>query len=250
MQTLDRHWIDTALLREWLDTCLHDHGERCRPLSARANFRPAWVIDVVEECLVPTKKSYQYMALSYVWGDTVASSQTTLSNLDNLQQSESMASTSSLVIPETIRHAMGLVNLLGYRYLWVDRFCICQDDAESKHTQINQMADIYENALLTIIAANGWDADHGLRGLKGVTQPRDLSPHLDMAEYAKLLGAKDYVWYSRGWTFQELYLSPRRLKFQYHTVVWECTCCNFCEGTGSTALFESNPIAYSLRITP
>jgi hypothetical protein len=192
---LDPRWINIDELRKWLDICVCDHGKDCQPLYARSNCRPAWLIDVLAECLVPTQRSDQYMALGYVWGDVV-SSETTIHNLDSMQQEGALAPTSNIVIPRTIRHTMGLVRLMVHRYLWVDRFCICQDDAESKHIQINQMADIYENATLTVIAANGWDADHGLRGIKGVTEPRDLSPNIDVASYGQSLRPENSVWVS------------------------------------------------------
>ncbi|KAK0716137.1 hypothetical protein B0H67DRAFT_469424, partial [Lasiosphaeris hirsuta] len=58
------------------------------------------------------------------------------------------------VIPKTIRHAMNLAILLGQRYLWIDRLCICQDDQESKATDIDMMGDVYNSAIFIIIAAN------------------------------------------------------------------------------------------------
>jgi hypothetical protein len=44
--------------------------------------------------------------------------------------------------------------------LWVDSLCIVQDDVESKHAQLNDMASIYANSYVTIIAAKDWDANH------------------------------------------------------------------------------------------
>ena len=78
-------------------------------------------------------------------------------------------------IPKTIRDTISLVDQLGIPYLWVDSLCIVQDESESKHAQIQAMAGIYANAYVTVIAGNGWDANHGLRGIQGVTEPRQLS---------------------------------------------------------------------------
>jgi hypothetical protein len=43
---------------------------------------------------------------------------------------------------------------------------------KKRNTQLANMADIYANVYLTIIAANDWDAGHGLRGIQGVIEPR------------------------------------------------------------------------------
>ena len=96
-------------------------------------------------------------------------------------------------IPKTIRHAIELVGLLGERYLWVDRLCICQDDEETKASQIDIMGDIYGNALVTIIAASGWDANHGLRGIEGITGPRNLAPNTG-DDYFKSLEPQSSIW--------------------------------------------------------
>lgn len=79
------------------------------------------------------------------------------------------------VIPRTILHAIQLTELLGERYLWCDALCVLQDD-ENKHIELANMASIYVNASLTIIAANSDNANHGLPGLRGVSSPRTYNP--------------------------------------------------------------------------
>ncbi|KAK0615299.1 heterokaryon incompatibility protein-domain-containing protein [Bombardia bombarda] len=247
--SVDPKWINLDVLRSWMLTCICDHGPNCSPLEV-LNGIPDWLIDVQDLCLVRCTGSHAYMALSYVWGQ-VPPSKTTEHKLDTSQESGTFSraimdgvipksvettksnidifqvpgafsvANSDVIIPKTIRHAMELVKLLGERYLWVDRLCICQDDEDAKGPQIDIMGDIYNNALVTLIAANGWDADHGLRGIKGITEPRNLPPNAG-DEYFKAIDPQSSVWYSRGWTFQEAFFSRRKLVFYYQTVIWEC----------------------------
>jgi hypothetical protein len=104
---------------------------------------------------------------------------------------------------------------------WIDALCIVQDDASNKHDQIQAMAGIYANSYVTFVAANGWDADHGLRGLQGITESRNLSASMKDS-YQDNLQPYSSVWYSRGWTFQEMLFSPRKIMFQYQLATWEC----------------------------
>lgn len=169
---LDSYWINLDEIRLWMHTC--DTKHTC--WAADTQTAVAWLIDVHRKCLIPCdpNTNYQYVALSYVWGQC-PSSHTTMANLDAFQIPGVFSEKNpDVTIPKTIRHAIKLVGLLNIRYLWVDRFCICQDDAVSMHQQLWQMAYIYERAYLTLIAANGRDADHGLHGIKGVTKQRKL----------------------------------------------------------------------------
>jgi hypothetical protein len=48
------------------------------------------------------------------------------------------------------------------------------------------MGAIYDRAYLTIVAATGWDANEGVRGLEGVTPRRRLASNFadDLHKYA------------------------------------------------------------------
>ncbi len=65
--------------------------------------------------------------------------------------------------------AIKFTEMIGERYLWVDRLCIVQDDFEAKHAQIHNMGPIYANAYFTKVAALGTSADYGLRGIRGIS---------------------------------------------------------------------------------
>ncbi|KPM41503.1 hypothetical protein AK830_g5101 [Neonectria ditissima] len=225
-------WINIADIRHWADTCNSEHGAKCGPRPGLTG-RPEWLIDVEADCIVPAQPDHRYLALSYVWGQ-VYSSESTTRNVGRMQRPGSLSALSQeFVIPKTIRHAMELVRLLSERYIWVDRFCICQDDAQSKRDQIRKMGAIYSNAYVTIIAANGRDANHGLHGIDGVTAPRCISSTFDQ-DYVHSLQSHSTRWHDRGWTFQELFFSRRKIFFWSQVAVWECNCAMWHEGTGLT----------------
>lgn len=81
---------------------------------------------------------------------------------------------------------------------------------------ISQMDQIYANASITIIAASDGDTE---MGLCGVSKPRQLQRHVDVQDVALMElplvheALKSSKWASRGWTYQEGYLSTKRLIF-------------------------------------
>jgi hypothetical protein len=108
-------------------------------------------------------------------------------------------------LPAAIVDAIALVADIGERYLWVDSLCIVQDDGDHKQAAINQMNLIYQNALLTIIAAEGTDANAGLPGVGGrpcsQQQQRALiGPRLKMIVPHSLEALDRSKWSSRAWT--------------------------------------------------
>lgn len=170
---VDPEWIDIDTLKAWLSTCDTEHRPECFDTISQISGGARWLIDVVRGSLVPAKAGKQYAALSYVWGQT-ETVRTIKDNLVYLLEKGSIFAHEHL-LPKTIRDTIRLVKLLGINYLWVDCLCIVQDDAELKHAQIQEMGAVFAQAYVTIIAANGWDANHGLRGIRNVTEPRQLS---------------------------------------------------------------------------
>lgn len=95
-----------------------------------------------------------YAALSYVWGPKHEKCNQQIGNLRLLS-----------VVPRTIDDAISLVQHLGWNYLWVDRYCIDQNDDDDKSEQISRMGEIYKGFIITIIAAAGDDDEFGLLGV-------------------------------------------------------------------------------------
>jgi hypothetical protein len=151
--------------------------------------------------------------LSYVWGEEFA---------------EDAASNNQILtdVPKTVSDAMFVTLKLGMRYLWVDRYCIDQDNPEEKHNAIRNMDSIYRNAFVTIIAAAGNNSDYGL---PGVSRPRKATSLVKIGGHAFLAvqnpstDIQTSIWYTRGWTYQEMLFSRRRLIFTDNQVYFQCS---------------------------
>lgn len=218
--------IDLSRLRTWLNICDESHHGRCHHLPNWQSVelpKDLMLIDTEHGCLVQCPGTTRYFALSYVWGHIPDILETNMSNVENLMQNGAFTSGASMVsIPQTIRDSMKLVRALNERYLWVDRFCIVQDDP-AKHATISRMDSIYANAYCTIVAADGNDADYGLRGVQLARTSRQQMVNLPqcclVTETA--LGSRS-KYHTRGWTYQEGKLSARQLVFANETVFWAC----------------------------
>ena len=90
---------------------------------------------------------------------------------------------------------------------------------------------IYSQAQLTIIAAAGEDPTYGLPGISSTARNPQHRLQLGDIELVQIHRSDEDVYYSkwasRGWTFQEGYLSRRRLMFTEHEVLYLCDqmCC-------------------------
>ncbi|KAI1195510.1 heterokaryon incompatibility protein-domain-containing protein [Nemania serpens] len=119
------------------------------------------LIDCTTRLVRPAADGDRYVALSYVWGEFNAPSNC---NTQHVFSSRKLP----VALPKVIDDAISVTRNLGYSFLWVDKYCIDQDDANSKHDQIRQMDLIYERAELTIISACGDEND----SLAGVSTSR------------------------------------------------------------------------------
>ncbi|KAK4177587.1 heterokaryon incompatibility protein-domain-containing protein [Triangularia setosa] len=237
--------IDYSLLRGWFSECEED-GMRTYDKYEVDNLR---VIDcghgrgeeqeprLIAWASVGDELGKEYVALSYVWG-------TGPGRLPTLQ----INSTLPGPFPKVISDAIVVVKNMGYRYLWVDRYCIPQGDNDERERQIHAMGRIYESARFTIIAAAGDGPDHGL---PGVTATRRLPhPFMKIQGFTlTLIPQPDgYIhhtkWATRGWTLQEGFLSSRHLVFTEHQVFYECQCIQAVEALVGT---YQHPYSYSSR---
>ncbi|KXH27185.1 hypothetical protein CSIM01_12054 [Colletotrichum simmondsii] len=209
--------IDYGLVRSWIHLCKHHH-DACRTSPDWQTLPHFKLIDCETRQIINTDPDirYRYVALSYVWGLAPPDKYTYPCLPDDL--------------PPVIQDAMRATIKLGFRYIWIDRYCIWQDDATHKMSQVERMDQIYGDAELSIIAIGAKDPSYGLPGLSlGRTQHAPTTKTIgeqkivtNFSHQWQLDQISRSKWSTRGWTFQETCLSRRRLYFSNYEVSFEC----------------------------
>jgi hypothetical protein len=225
-RSVDPATINFGQIREWLGHCDKFHRKSCTLMGFS---RPALVrcIDCLTRRIIQIPENEDYVALSYVWGDSKRSLHERTS--DGAEQNVLPTDGVSQVIEDAII----AVRKLRARFLWVDKYCINQNDPLEKHSQIQSMNKIYEGAFVTIVAAAGINADSGLSGLSSprrISQPIALIGNELFVSTMKRISfpIQSSAWITRGWTYQEAVLSRRCLFFTDEQVYFVCkqmTCC-------------------------
>ncbi|KAH8655498.1 heterokaryon incompatibility protein-domain-containing protein [Xylariales sp. PMI_506] len=223
---IDPEAVDYEVVKSWIVYCREHHTERCAVQSndVVVGFR---VIDCDVNKIVPALRSdndsnaLEYLALSYVWG-------TPKENQD--EKEPLVRSDGTLVLanlPLTVCDAIEATKRLGYRYLWIDRYCLAADDPVLLNTQLMQMDVIYARAQATLLATSGTDATSGLSGVS--TTRRTAQPTARVGPYTLFatlpepeVAVQESKWMTRGWTYQEAVLSTRKVFFTEHQVYFEC----------------------------
>lgn len=236
--------LDVNLVKSWVSKCLVKHESCKEKLSIselHRHVRPNF-IDVFTNNLVRGDTVTDYVALSYVWGPTqpepvckhaeAAGGELVMSRFPHgeppmykLRNSEHLVFSYPC---QVVKDAMKLVKKIGFRYLWVDEYCI-GNGAREREIHISQMDRIYEGAVLTICALSG---EHKHLGLPGMSSPLQVAPqpYLDLGSKrilaTRLPGPRRYAngspWNERAWTLQEASLSRRLLCFTDKSLFWVC----------------------------
>lgn len=218
IRMLKEESLDFEIFNTWLKFCQSMHTKTCEAkTSASVPFLK--LIDCETRMIVPAV-NHQYVALSYVWGST--------------SEDENPFGTLPGNLPDTIEDAIVVTRKLGFRYLWIDRYCINQNCPEERSMQVRKMDLIYRNCEVCIIAAAGQDPLYGLPGVgRRNRQPQPLGK-VDGHFMISALGNPQSIieqsrWFTRAWTYQEALLSRRRLVFTDQQVYFECHGMYCCE---------------------
>ncbi|OPB41358.1 hypothetical protein A0O28_0080760 [Trichoderma guizhouense] len=228
-------------LFKWLVSLRRDdtHSESYLRAYFAHNSREQMVLDWVDELddhidggtlerklIVCAEKSkfVEYAALSYCWGGD-----------QPVKLKENLVKPWMKDIPydqflQTIKDAIQVTMALDLQYLWIDALCIIQDSNQDKAEQISRMAEIYEQAYITISAARatavpeGFLHDRYVAGEKGFRMPFTCQ---DGQTSTVILwqGREPDAWEpidQRSWCLQESILSPRVLEYGTHNIRWHC----------------------------
>ena len=172
----------------------------------------------------------RYVCLSHCWGnqDSTTAKQTFKTTRENL--SSSLENIDFTSLPRTFTDAIIFTRKLGLKYLWIDSLCIIQDDEDDWRHEASLMANIYENAVLTLGAtASASDAEGLFRSSSSIHDPIELRGKTSKGKRYIVYARRqlphwmhDEPLFKRGWIFQERYLSPRFLHFASNELIWEC----------------------------
>ncbi|RGP71287.1 het-domain-containing [Fusarium sporotrichioides] len=254
-------------IQSWIEACERSH-KRC---SANPEFTPFRLLDLQpgtqDFIQLVNETNVRYACLSHCWGSTRSKH---LTKRDNIRVNG--AGIPLLELPKTFQDAVYITKALGIRYLWIDTFCIIQDDEKDWETQASLMAAIYENAYITLAAGASDDDDGGFFSESHDAYTKPYKFHLDVdgidhefyMRYAvphpgsSWPGGKPLPLMTRAWTLQERLLANRYLCFGHDEIFWECqedvSCsCTIAEGPfnpcdGQPKLYRCQPLKYQCSL--
>lgn len=224
------------ILKKWLAACDKDH--RCYP-SSKDFFLPTRILDVgngdadgktiwLKQNGLDSRKTGRYIALSHRWGPQHSQSCAYKSNVGKLAQGIATAE-----LPQSFQEAVRITRDLGLRYLWIDSFCIIQDDPKDWELESKRMERVYSSAYCTIAAtcASG-SSDSFLKPRpewRCVTMRSSSGSGSNARRYYVCEAIDDFAVHvdqselnQRGWVLQERALSRRTIHFTATQSYWEC----------------------------
>lgn len=233
-----------TLARHWHQYCLENH-KLCSQFTQDSKL-PHMILDIADPLrpviVMGRGRNAKYATLSYKWGDG-SRFITTTKNYALFQNG-----INSSELPKTFADAILLANEFGFSFFWIDALCIRHDMVEELTEQISMMDSIYSASSLTIFAAWGDSAHHGLSVERDpwLIKPSEVMLKLDWND--RLLERTVYFHkrhagtpsqeplFTRGWVLQEQVLSLRGLIFNSDQMSWQCLTSHYdtSEATPST----------------
>ncbi|UZP36445.1 hypothetical protein NXS19_004261 [Fusarium pseudograminearum] len=156
-----------------------------------------------------------YLALSYCWGATDPTAKKNLVQLVKANQKKLKEEIRMEDLEQTIQDAVYITRQLGFNYLWVDRFCILQDDDEDKKREFSRMAITYKNAVVTLVAGTAKAASEGFLNI----DPSRTKPFLPSRKFSISTddGGKGVVYIP-----DKPYQPVHPIDTRDHQLLWQC----------------------------
>jgi hypothetical protein len=98
--------VDFELAKLWMADC--GTHEKCN-IPPKSDIDNLKVIDCHQRRIISAPEKCKFVALSYVWGSSMLEDCTQFPNLPSL-------------LPRTVEDSIEATTLLGFQYLWVDRY--------------------------------------------------------------------------------------------------------------------------------
>ena len=205
---------------------------------------PTRVIEISDAIDAPKLRLYcpgnqtrgQYVALSHKWGDPEIRKE--WENPENQQGKLFRTLPSNYKkhlkdipfdsLPMTFKDAVKVTHGLGIQYLWIDSFCIIQEDDKDWENESKRMEDVFSNAYVTIAASCASHMDDGFLKSRPsrtcIPMKSSEGQHYYVCECIDDFhrDAEQAELNTRGWVFQERALSARSIFFTKRQVYWEC----------------------------
>ncbi|KAM7188100.1 Heterokaryon incompatibility protein (HET) domain containing protein [Rhypophila sp. PSN 637] len=258
------------LMKTWLRTCVTTH-KTCGnvPSSPWLPTRLVDVSDLSKPRLVLSKdipmeeQAPSYVTLSHRWTDDIVRLTT-----DKIFEFQNRIPAETLC--QTFLDAFTVASQLGVGYIWIDSLCILQDSDYAWKYESTEMGRIYQNGFCNIAAtAASFGKEFSGLLLKDRKPTRRSSAafripihrsHEQLMRSALFTAScdKDFgeSWKadversplnSRGWVFQERYLSPRTIHFASSEVFWECMTTIRSESTNNLPIASYDKYARSVK---
>lgn len=227
-------------LKYWISRCQAEHTQ-CQPVADKTLPHRVLEIKSIEPLCVRVAENCprreNYACLSHRWGPQTESNSLKTHDLDLWK----------VEVPEDrfyplMRDAIAATFRLGLRFIWVDCYCIFQDDTRDWGKEAANVGRIYENAFLTISATSSEG---------GCSMFTTLGRELEAFRVAEIGGKAVYIrrrlshpcgfervtlqeyllgpLLTRAWVFQERLLSNRFIHFTSEEIFWECRESTWCE---------------------
>lgn len=249
-------------IRHWHDNCIKEHikcprqdlplPRRLLDVLARTDDGTDGVTLVETGGLSKLPNNTRYVALSYCWGGWTGLI-TKKENLESMMRNISLEE-----LPAVVKDAIYVCRRYGVQYLWVDAFCICQDDAVEWQNEAVNMANVYGGCEFVISVLTSSKANEGFlkeRNFKPVSLgsvkvsygtwcdsvtlfirriPRSLDEEFEHSPLNR-----------RAWLLQEKILGPAVLHYGRDQLIWECNTGHLCSETRETSAVSPTVIRIS-----
>ncbi|CCC09928.1 unnamed protein product [Sordaria macrospora k-hell] len=231
----------------WLKNCAGSH-ERCNSRQEDDGWHPTRLLSIGQNERLETtmrlinttheKPTEPYGTVTHRWGFTVEDKERVILT----QATYPMLAKGILLssMPRLFQDIITFAYQLGLRYMWIDAFCIFQDNNNNDwQRESSLMQKVYTNSYCNISAADAisWSEslvnprNTGLIASPVIELKRSREDGTPVPAPQQYLVFDPTFWKrevtealvnTRGWVLQERVLSPRILHFGKRQLMWEC----------------------------